>query len=458
MAARSGAGTGVVVGLVVFVLSTVFLLVLTIVFYSQKEAAVQQRAEAMDSLRDFVTPVEQNNDSIKAVVSESGGSSVVQHLLDERGRIMLKVAGNRGADFAELESRLQQINPSNPPATYAEAISMLQSQVRAAQTEASSASERASTFQQERDEQMQLLEDTRAANQKEVEAVRESIDTFVKDVQAYGLDVAEAKAAMQESVNLMEKNFNERVDILERSLDNTRADLAIASQQRDELREVLDVFRQQSQTPDLLVDGNILDAPDGRGQVFINRGKNDHITVGMTFEVYDDASMLAADQFGNIPRGKASLQVIKVGETASTATITRSSPNRPVVRDDVIANAIYDPDKVFSFLVHGKFDVNGDGRPSEWEADEIRKMVTNWGGEIVEGDELRGDLDFLLLGTQPNEPPPLRDNPTPAEVEIWVQQKSAVEKYNTLLRDASNASIPVLNQNRFFVLIGHTYQ
>ena len=47
MAIRSGAGTGVIVSLVVFVLTTVFLLVLSIVFYTGKV----EQTDATDKAR-----------------------------------------------------------------------------------------------------------------------------------------------------------------------------------------------------------------------------------------------------------------------------------------------------------------------------------------------------------------------------------------------------------------------
>jgi hypothetical protein len=180
--------------------------------------------------------------------------------------------------------------------------------------------------------------------------------------------------------------------------------------------------------------------------------------MGMTFEVYDDVEALRqVDQFtGALPRGKASLEVIKVGETTSTCKIVRAVPGRPVVRDDVIANAVYDPNYKFKFLIHGKFDVNGDGVPTEVEADYLRGRVEEWGGVVVRGEELPGDLDFLVLGDEPPFPGPLRADPTPHETKIWIEKRTAYETYNRLKDHARDAQIPWLNANRFFILTGHT--
>jgi hypothetical protein len=210
--------------------------------------------------------------------------------------------------------------------------------------------------------------------------------------------------------------------------------------------------------PSLLVDGRVLDTAGRADQVVIDRGRSKHIVLGMTFEVYDDAAALQQVNraTGELPRGKASIEVIAVGESTSTCKIIRAVPGRPVVREDVIANAVYDPTYKFKFLVHGKYDVDGDGRPTEAEAEFVRSLVIDWGGEIVLGEELPGDLDFLVLGVEPPQPAPLRDDAPPHEVEIWVQRRTAYETYQRLKQQAGDAQIPVLNANRFFILTGYT--
>ena len=113
------------------------------------------------------------------------------------------------------------------------------------------------------------------------------------------------------------------------------------------------------------MDGVVIDTIRSSKQVFINRGRRNHIVLGMTFEVYDDPSSIRVDpRTGRMPRGKASLSVIDIGESSSTCRITRSVPGRPVVRNDVIVNAVYDPDYQFKFLVHGKLDIDYDRKPT----------------------------------------------------------------------------------------------
>ena len=112
--------------------------------------------------------------------------------------------------------------------------------------------------------------------------------------------------------------------------------------------------------------------------------------------------------------------------------------------------------KPHKLLPDGKFDVDRDGRPSEAEAEFLRSVIIDWGGEVVHGNELPGDLDFLVLGEMPPMPTPLRPDATDAQTRIYVSRRSARLRYEELFRRASEAQIPVLNANRFFVLIGKT--
>ena len=176
----------------------------------------------------------------------------------------------------------------------------------------------------------------------------------------------------------------------------------------------------------------------------------------MTFEVYSNAEALRPNAAGDIPRGKASLQVVQVGDQTSKCKITRSNPGQPVVSEDVIANAVYDPTYEFKFLVHGKFDVDNDGRPSESEADYLRQLVIDWGGVVISGEELPGNLDFLVLGEEPPMPGLLAPNATEDQIARWVEKRRAHETYRRLFRQATEAQIPVLNANRFFILTGTT--
>jgi redox-sensitive bicupin YhaK (pirin superfamily) len=118
----------------------------------------------------------------------------------------------------------------------------------------------------------------------------------------------------------------------------------------------------------------------------------------------------------------------------------------------VIANALYDPRKVYTFLVYGNFDVNGDGRATAAEADQIRALIEGWGGKVV--SDLSGNVDFLVLGQRPQVPPKPGAGQPIAVVQEFIRLDQAAQRYDTLFQQASATSIPVLNENRLYTLIG----
>ena len=67
MALRSGAGTGVIVSLVVFILTSVILLVFNIVFYAGQNKERNEKEEAQDALKVYVNSQERNSDRFKQI-------------------------------------------------------------------------------------------------------------------------------------------------------------------------------------------------------------------------------------------------------------------------------------------------------------------------------------------------------------------------------------------------------
>jgi len=112
MVTRSTTGTGVVVSLVVFVLCTVFLLMLTIVFYTGQTKAVEERKEAVATLARYVTKEQRNREAVKAIeadVNPKRGESVVRYLLEKNEAIMKYVAGNRTATLESTQDQFKRM-------------------------------------------------------------------------------------------------------------------------------------------------------------------------------------------------------------------------------------------------------------------------------------------------------------------------------------------------------------
>jgi len=293
------------------------------------------------------------------------------------------------------------------------------------------------------------------AHALEIETIGREFNEYQDAAVQYRDDVQGTIEEMRRSVDRLNDDYESRIADLEDEVDDLNRRAIVLTGRLKEYESRFAEIRRKAANPAELVDGEVIDTEPANDQVFINRGRKDRIVLGMTFEVYDDSNLIRTDpSTGFFSRGKASIQVVKVGESTSTCKIIRSVSGRPAIRNDVIANAIYDPEYSFGFLVHGKFDVDRDGKPTEAEADYLRALVKDWGGTVEYGEELPGDLDFLVLGMMPPQPSPLPPDATPIQIEIWAKQRAEREKYMRLFRQASEAQIPVLNANRFFILIG----
>lgn len=461
MATRSSSGTGVVVSLVVFVLCTVFLLILSIVFYAGKSDAEQDAKDANSTLDRYVSQELRNRSEIQAIwgnVNPAQGESVVRYLLKQRGDVMGYLSGNPDADLETVKGEFSRNYAVSEDDSIGTVLRTYARQARSQQAELEGAKTRVTEGEEKIAQLEARIEQIQKDHRRTLDAAHGQMNTFGQDIEQYRAELQTVRDEYFATVDRLRDDYEDQIATLENQKDSLNQDHVSLKQRVDQLQEIISRNRLKSEDPAKLVDGHIIDIAGTQGQVFIDRGKKHRIVLGMTFEVYDDkAALQQIDRLtGELPRGKASLQVIKVAQMTSTCKITRSVPGRPVVRDDVIANAVYDPNYVFKFLVHGKFDVDNDGRPSEAEAEYLRSLIIKWGGTVVIGDQLPGDLDFLVLGLEPPMPLPPPSDATQPQLEDWLRKRRAHEMYQELFRQAREAQIPVLNANRFFILIGYT--
>lgn len=455
MAVRSGAGTGVVVSLVVFVIITICLLILSIVFYTGQTDAREAQAEAETTLAKYVKPAQRSNDMFQRIEAAAGSQSVAMHLLNQYEELMAYVDGNPKTDLAGLQARAERFGVEQGE-TLMGTMQSMDRELGSLQSQLDTNKELLADKDQQLDEMNARIEALKRNQQAEIDSLQSQIDAYASEAERYRNDVQDTIARVNESKENMRADYEQRIDELENDKDELNQELFLLRGRVNDLQEVISRNRQRAENPALLVDGRVIDTLS-RDEVFINRGRKHRIQLGMTFEVYSSAEAIRPNQqTGDLPRGKASLQVIQVGDQTSKCKITRSVPGQPVVSDDVIANAVYDPTYQFKFLVHGKFDVDNDGRPSETEAEYLRSRVVDWGGTVVTGEELPGDLDFLVLGEEPPVPGILPPNANEEQISRWVEKRRAHETYRRLFRQAQDAQIPVLNANRFFILIGST--
>jgi hypothetical protein len=445
--------------LVVFILTTFFLLVLAIVFYSKQTKAIQAQADAEKVLTSYVRPSERNSDAFKQIedAAKSGGSSVAGHMQSQLQELTRFVAGEPTPSMTQIQADFRKYGLKEGDSVRARLVEATRV-LAEHESEAQRLKTQLKDWEQENAQIRGQMETLRQDHGKHIAQLESQISGYSDSVVEYRREVDQVKNSMLQRVDRMEQEFEEERRRLQGQLDQLHEERVILIGRIDELQAKVRQSQIAPPDPSLLVDGRVIESAGAADQIFIDRGRDHRIVLGMRFEVYDDPAALQQidPATGNLPRGKASVEVIKVNKSTSTCKVIRTAPGRPVVRDDVIANAVYDPNYRFKFMVHGKFDVDGDGRPTEGEADYLRSMVVDWGGQVVTGDNLPGDLDFLILGVEPPEPTPLPENAGPPQVEIYLKSRQAQEGYRGLLRQARDAQIPVLNHNRFFILTGYT--
>ncbi|MBT4523303.1 MAG: hypothetical protein HOI88_06195 [Phycisphaerae bacterium] len=454
MAIRSGAGTGVIVSLVVFVLTTVFLLVLSIVFYVENREQLEHVQRAEVALNEYATSIERAGDSLQQVVAQSKSSnqSVSGYFKSELSERNKWLSGNPEVTLADLQSLYgPNINANNPISLL---VKSLQSQVKLRDQELKSTIAGLASAQTRITALEDEIKSQADTNTSEVQLVKSEWKDVHAESEIFSTEANAFFAGREQRLEDVRDENIARIQLLSQDVTNARTENLRLESTIADLRDKFDTDRMNTIDPALLVDGTVLEVGTG-SEVFIDRGSNDRIVLGMRFDIYDSSSQLRANSDGEFPRGKASIEIVKVGKTTSTAKIIRSSSSQPIVRDNIIVNPIYDPSYKYSFLVHGNYDADGDGN-ADASNKFIVDLIQNWGGVIVEDEgSLPGDLDFLVLGIAPKKPihRPGK-NATIAMYDDYARQQRAYKEYNELLEQAQSAKIPVLTSNRLYILTG----
>jgi hypothetical protein len=442
MAVRSGAGTGVVVSLVVFVLTTVFLLVLTIVFYAGKSKEIEERTKAEQALEKFAGK-QRNTDGIKSIEAAAGNQPIVPYMAGRMDATMAYLGAGPQATLDSVKAEFAGLGVPKDGGVVRESLVALNRDLKTSKNEIDALKNQVKDVNDQMTQKQAEIAQLNADHQKSLDEVNGRIESYRVAGSEFKTKLEAAIVELEKAKDTLRNNYETRIKDLQDEVDNQGKELVTLKSRVADYETRAAQTRLKASDPAAMVDGEVIDAPGVNDEVFINRGKKDHVVLGMTFEVYSEKNSIRQNpNTGEFFRGKASLEVKKVNDTTSVCKITRSVPGQPVVRGDVIANAIYDPKYNFKFLIHGKFDTDGDNKPSETEAEYLRGLVLDWGGTVVTGEDIPGDLDFLVLGVEPPNPPPPAANASEVLVNDYIRKRSAYETYQLLYRHAREAQIP----------------
>ena len=452
MASRGSSGSGLLITLVIVAVLALGFFVTTVIFYGQASKAQKDLEVAQQASRDFLggqtdlpwatrwqQAAQSAREPVIAFMNSSWENAMRRTVGDAQtmpDQFDATVSSVDGADTAALTQVINQKNAR---------IQSLQQQVTDANAAASAA---AADLQAEVERVAQLQTDHAA-----------TVSTLTSEIGNYKDELDRFRTLVDGTID----ENNERVATIRRDAADREASLQARVGQLEEeslrLQGQLTALRESQVDATLLptneyalVDGRVIGADPAQNAVFIDLGQMDRVVLGMSFEVYSTAASIRPDQDGNYPPGKATVEVIRVNEGSSVARIVRESRGNPIVDGDVIANAVYDPSKVYHFVVFGNFDTDGDrvARPEEQNA--IKGIISQWGGII--DDDLTGRTDFVVLGERPILPPQPPIDAPPAIIQQFINQSRIADEYDRLFDAAVKASIPILNQNRLYTRTG----
>jgi hypothetical protein len=456
MAGRTSASFGVAATITVLAITTLGFFVSFAIYFGKYNDREQKLKLAQQQISDYVRTDEQNQDNVRNLVEEAkkdGRKSLVGYLVANREAMMQKITGSGRDSLADLATKLKDV-PGAESSALVPLIRQQQQQISSLGRQLEDADKARLAAQADQQNEARRVADIEAAHQKTVDSLnamirqyrdeldgyRKGADDYKKKVDAQLDGVKQSAAESEARLNEQLKKLNEEKLIIESQLNALRAQKNLA------------IVRPGDEAA--LVDGTVIATDGSARQAFISLGARNHVVLGMTFSVYSNAEAIRPDAEGNYPRGKATLEVTSVGDASSTCRITSEVRGNPVVKGDVIANAVYDPNKTYKFVVYGNFDANRDGAATSLEREDVKAMIAGWGGTVI--DDLTGEADFLVLGERPITPP-RPSSAAPLELILEYQRREQeAQRFDLLFRQAQSTSVPVLNENRLYTLIGKT--
>ncbi|HYF14654.1 MAG TPA: hypothetical protein VD971_06220 [Phycisphaerales bacterium] len=453
MAGRTSASTGVTITIVILSIFTVGFFIAFAIFFSKFNDA-NGKLEQMRSENQEIIGAERNRDDVRALIERARQSqrTLVGYLAAQREETMQRMTGDRRDTLETLESKLSGLAGSDQP---------LLSMIQARETELAQLRTERDQLVSARDQALANLKNEQehvatitASHKSALDAANAQIQEYAAAVSRYREGTDAYQAALAGDKEKIRTEANETEDRLNEEIRRLTEEKLILEAQVASLRGTRskDLFRGPDEAT--LVDAQVIGVNNADRTVVIGVGRRQNAVLGMAFSVYNSAAAIRANDAGEYPAGKATIEVINVGETTSTCRITSELRGNPIVRGDVVANAIYDPNKQYRFVVYGAFDSDRDGLATPGEQGEVESMIRSWGGTVT--DQLAGDVDFLVLGTRPVLPPrPAGTAPVEVALE-YTRRLADVERYDMLLKQAQATGMQILTENRLYTLTGRT--
>ncbi len=453
MANRSGMGPGLAITIGLLSVTTLAFFVTTVIYVADARKQEGFKQDADTALAEALGGAgrDANWETLSQKAKKAGNQGVVPYLSQQNRDLINIIGGSPSRDDAQsLKASVDQQTDSGQDLL--QLVASLEAQVLAAESAQQGAVAAQKAAEGDRENAFARLETVREDSEETRRRLTSEIDTLSAEVEVYRTNVESTTENVVAQLADAKQEYDQSVTELNGELRTANDQIAQLSDQVRRLTGETRDDRLSPQDEESLVDGLVVNINPGQNEVYIDKGRTDRVVLGMTFEVYGRGTSIRPNEQGEFPRGKATVEVIRIEHDSAIARTLTSVRGNPILPGDRLVNAVWDPNKEYRFVVFGNFDSNLDGFATPSEKGEIEAIIAEWGG-IIE-DELTGRTDFVVLGERPILPPEPRADDPFAVVDLYLQKRDIVERYNELFEMAGQRSIPVLNQNRLFTLTG----
>jgi hypothetical protein len=388
--------------------------------------------------------IEQRQNLMNLLVGDKTASE--KRAIDDFNTLVASFKTNPGLQGASVPTTGGAIGVARTLADKAKADAVALTKARGDLAKASADLQAAvASHQQEIAKRDQMVQEAQAAAQKAGADATAAIADKQKQVDDLSTQVVAANKALSD--------FQAQAQVTEQTLNRK---LETATTDISKRNQLLGRFRPNGKESIVRnVDAKITQiAPDNI--CYIDLGFGNHVSPGLTFEVYDrfEGIPKMGDNDQDLPKGKASIEVINVGQNSSQCRVVRSSQGQTLTQGDLCANLVYDRNLKHVFFVYGKFDMDNNGVATDAESEVVKNLITRWGGKIT--DKLGPEVDFVVMGKEPTVPVYSADElQQPLNKAKFDEAKAALDAYNKTREEAVSLSIPFMNQTRFLYYTGY---
>jgi hypothetical protein len=467
---RAGLITSLVIFVILFVTSTI----IAIHFYTLFMAEQQAHKTDITNLNPGVTlSVLANNHEVADVIDEAKKHppmTGIEWAIQQRNKLAKLITSNQGAPIAAVEAdtsrTLEQVRgelkTAAAPVTLGD--DNLLADIKTLTGEITALTGALAQAKMDTDTANKTIADNGKAQMAALATKDKEIADKAKEAEDTKAGADARQAEIGGNIATIQKDADAKIAAQAAQTAAIGAELGKAQQEAkknvEAYTKAVSVLNRYRLNPSrsLLQPAGVITRVPGDNTVYISLGEGQQISPGLTFEIYDrkkglpSLTTLNAENPDELPSGKASIEVIRVMDSTSECRIIHLAQGEHIVEGDLVLNLVYNTHTRFAFMVYGDFDLANNGQPTPGDADVVRRLITQWGGRVM--DQVTVDTDFVVLGKQPTVNP-LPDSPTPLDSERYAKQQAALDKYLNIQSEAIHLSIPILNQNRFLYFVGY---